>query len=49
VHDANEKTANRRKDAMTSNSDARELLVGLLLGAGLALLSACWWIWASHG
>jgi len=34
---------------MTSNSDARELLVGLMLGAGLALLSACWWIWASHG
>ncbi len=34
---------------MTSNSDARELLVGLMLGAGLAVLSACWWIWASHG
>ncbi len=33
---------------MTSKDDARELLVGLMLGAGLAALSACWWAW-SHG
>ena len=34
---------------MTSEDDARELLVGLMLGAGLAALSACWWVWTSHG
>lgn len=34
---------------MTSHDDTRELLVGLMLGAGLAALSACWWIWATHG
>jgi hypothetical protein len=34
---------------MTSEDDARELLVGLLMGAALAALSACWWASCSHG
>lgn len=34
---------------MTSEDDARELLVGLLLGAGLAAMAACWWMWTIHG
>jgi hypothetical protein len=33
---------------MTSNDDAREILVGLVLGAALAALSASWWLWAAH-
>lgn len=34
---------------MTSQDDARELLIGLMLGAGLAALSACWWLGSAHG
>ena len=34
---------------MTSEDDARELLVGLLMGAALAALSAYWWASCSHG
>lgn len=31
---------------MTSHDDARELLVGLMVGTALAALTACWWVWA---
>jgi len=34
---------------MTSEDDARELLVGLLLGVGLAAMAAYWWISSVHG
>ncbi len=34
---------------MTSQDDARELLVGLLLGAALAAMAAYWWVFAGHG
>jgi hypothetical protein len=38
---------------MTSSDDARgllrEALVGLALGAALAVLSGYWWLWVSHG
>ena len=34
---------------MTSEDDARELLVGLLLGAALAAMAATWWLWSVHG
>lgn len=31
-------------------SDSHEVLVGLVLGAGLAAMAAFWWIWATlHG
>lgn len=39
---------NSKVKAMTSHDDARELLLGLALGAGLAALSACWWLWSLH-
>jgi hypothetical protein len=34
---------------MTSEDDARELLVGLLLGASLAVMAGYWWICSLHG
>lgn len=32
------------------SSDSHDLLMGLLLGAGLAAMAAFWWAWATlHG
>jgi hypothetical protein len=36
------------KDKPGTSADVRELLVGLVLAAGLAVLSATWWFWVSH-
>jgi hypothetical protein len=33
---------------MVSHDDARELLIGLALGVGLAALSASWWLFATR-
>lgn len=33
---------------MASSEDAREILVGLVLGAALTAVAASWWLWSVH-
>ena len=33
---------------MASSEDAREILVGLVLGAALTAVAASWWLWSAH-